>query len=111
MKRGAYLVNTARGKICDRDAVAGHSRAGSSPATRATSGSPSRRPGPPVALDAPPRHDPARLRDQPLGQARYAAGTREILECWFDGRPIREQYLIVDAGALAGAGRPLLQRR
>ena len=22
MKRGAYLVNTARGKICDRDAVA-----------------------------------------------------------------------------------------
>ena len=21
MKRGAYLVNTARGKICDRDAV------------------------------------------------------------------------------------------
>src|SRR5206468_3938014 len=37
-------------------------------------------------------------------QARYAAGTREILECWFDGRPIREEYLIVDAGHLAGAG-------
>ena len=43
MKRGAYLVNTARGKICDRDAVARASRAGSSPATRATSGSRSRR--------------------------------------------------------------------
>ena len=37
-------------------------------------------------------------------QARYAAGVREILECWFDGRPIREEYLIVQAGALAGAG-------
>ena len=37
-------------------------------------------------------------------QARYAAGTREILECWFDGRPIREEYLIVDGGKLAGAG-------
>ena len=37
-------------------------------------------------------------------QARYAAGTREILECWFEGRPIREEYLIVDRGRLAGAG-------
>jgi formate dehydrogenase len=37
-------------------------------------------------------------------QARYAAGTREILECFFEGRPIREEYLIVDAGKLAGAG-------
>jgi formate dehydrogenase len=37
-------------------------------------------------------------------QARYAAGTREILECWFEGRPIREEYLIVDKGRLAGAG-------
>jgi formate dehydrogenase len=37
-------------------------------------------------------------------QARYAAGSREILECWFAGRPIREEYLIVDGGKLAGAG-------
>jgi formate dehydrogenase len=37
-------------------------------------------------------------------QARYAAGTREILECWFEGRPIREEYLIVHRGRLAGAG-------
>ena len=37
-------------------------------------------------------------------QARYAAGAREILACWFDGRPIREEYLIVDGGTLAGAG-------
>jgi formate dehydrogenase len=37
-------------------------------------------------------------------QARYAAGVREILECWFDDRPIRDEYLIVDAGELAGSG-------
>jgi formate dehydrogenase len=37
-------------------------------------------------------------------QARYAAGTREILECFFANRPIREEYLIVQGGALAGAG-------
>ena len=37
-------------------------------------------------------------------QARYAAGTREILECWFEKRPIRNEYLIVDGGKLAGAG-------
>jgi formate dehydrogenase len=37
-------------------------------------------------------------------QARYAAGTREILECWFEGRPVREEYLIVDRGKLAGTG-------
>jgi formate dehydrogenase len=29
---------------------------------------------------------------------------REILECWFAGQPIRDEYLIVDAGKLAGAG-------
>ena len=37
-------------------------------------------------------------------QARYAAGTREILECWFDARPIRDEYLIVEGGKLAGTG-------
>jgi formate dehydrogenase len=37
-------------------------------------------------------------------QARYAAGTREILESYFSGKPIREEYLIVSGGGLAGAG-------
>jgi len=37
-------------------------------------------------------------------QARYAAGTREILENYFAGTPQREEYLIVDDGRLAGAG-------
>jgi formate dehydrogenase len=37
-------------------------------------------------------------------QARYAAGVREILECFFDRRPIRDEYLIVHGGRLAGTG-------
>ncbi len=37
-------------------------------------------------------------------QARYAAGVREILECWFEDKDIRDEYLIVDGGKLAGAG-------
>lgn len=37
-------------------------------------------------------------------QGRYAAGTREILECFLAGQPIREEYLIVDGGRLAGTG-------
>jgi formate dehydrogenase len=37
-------------------------------------------------------------------QTRYAAGVREILECYFEGRPIRDEYLIVQGGGLAGAG-------
>jgi formate dehydrogenase len=37
-------------------------------------------------------------------EARFAAGTREILECWFEKRPIREEYVIVDGGKLAGTG-------
>jgi formate dehydrogenase len=37
-------------------------------------------------------------------QARYAAGTRETLERWFDGRPIRDEYLIVEGGKPAGTG-------
>jgi formate dehydrogenase len=37
-------------------------------------------------------------------QARYAAGTREILECWLEGRPIRDEYLIISGGGLAGTG-------
>ena len=35
---------------------------------------------------------------------RYAAGTREILENFFDKKPIRDEYLIVQDGKLAGTG-------
>jgi formate dehydrogenase len=57
-----------------------------------------------VADDAASRHDAHTSGTSLSAQARYAAGTREILECWFEGRPIREEYLIVDGGRLAGTG-------
>jgi len=37
-------------------------------------------------------------------QTRYAAGTRGILECWFEDRPTRDEYLIAKEGKLAGVG-------
>jgi formate dehydrogenase len=105
MKRGAYLVNTARGLICDRDAVV---RALESGQLAGYAGD--------VWFPQPPRSDhpwrgmphhgmtPHISGSSLSAQARYAAGTREILECWLAGRPIRDDYLIVDGGALAGTG-------
>ena len=60
---------------------------------------------PPLAHDAPPRHDPAHLRHQPLGPGplRRRARARSS-SAGSTGRPIREEYLIVDGGTLAGAG-------
>jgi formate dehydrogenase len=37
-------------------------------------------------------------------QTRYADGVREILECVFEGTDIRDEYLIVKDGDLAGVG-------
>jgi formate dehydrogenase len=105
MKRGAYLVNTARGKIADRDAVARALESGQLAGYAGDVWFPQ-----PAPKDHPWRHMPhhgmtPHISGSSLSaQARYAAGTREILECWFEGRPIREEYLIVDGGQLAGAG-------
>jgi len=105
MKRGAYLVNTARGKICDRDAVARACEIGQLAGYAGDVWFPQ-----PAPKDHPwrtmPHHGmtPHISGSSLSAQARYAAGTREILECWFDGRPIREEYLIMEAGKLAGAG-------
>lgn len=33
-------------------------------------------------------------------QARYAQGVKEILQNYFDGKPQREDYLILDQGKL-----------
>jgi formate dehydrogenase len=105
MKRGAYLVNTARGKICDRDAVAEACESGQLAGYAGDVWFPQ-----PAPQDHPwrtmPHHGmtPHTSGTSLSAQARYAAGVREILECWFEGRPIREDYLIVDGGQLAGAG-------
>jgi formate dehydrogenase len=105
MKRGAYLINTARGKICDRDAVAAACESGQLAGYAGDVWFPQPAPG-----DHPwrtmPHHGmtPHTSGTSLSAQARYAAGAREILESWFGGRPIREEYLIVDGGNLAGTG-------
>jgi formate dehydrogenase len=105
MKRGAYLVNTARGKICDRDAVARACETGQLAGYAGDVWFPQ-----PAPEDHPwrtmPYHGmtPHTSGSSLSAQTRYAAGVREILECWLDDRPIREEYLIVHGGKLAGAG-------
>jgi formate dehydrogenase len=105
MKRGAYLVNTARGKIVNRDAIVHALESGQLAGYAGDVWYPQ-----PAPADHPwrtmPHHGmtPHISGTSLSAQTRYAAGTREILECWFEGRPIREEYLIVDGGKLAGAG-------
>jgi formate dehydrogenase len=105
MKRGAYLINTARGKICDRDAIVEALGSGQLAGYAGDVWFPQ-----PAPEDHPwrtmPHHGmtPHVSGSSLSAQTRYAAGTREILESYFAGRPLREEYLIVDGGALAGAG-------
>ena len=105
MKRGAYLVNTARGKICDRDAIARALESGQLSGYAGDVWFP--QPAPNVHVwRSMPNHGmtPHTSGTSLSAQARYAAGVREILECFFDGTPIREPYLIVKNGDLAGMG-------
>jgi formate dehydrogenase len=105
MKRGTYLVNTARAKICDRDAVVRALESGQLAGYAGDVWFPQ-----PAPQDHPwrtmPHHGmtPHISGSSLSAQTRYAAGTREILECFFESRPIRDEYLIVEGGRLAGAG-------
>ena len=105
MRRGSYLINTARGKICDRDAVAAACESGQLAGYAGDVWFPQ-----PAPQDHPwrtmPHHGmtPHVSGSSLSAQARYAAGTREILECWLDEAPIRDEYLIVEGGSLAGTG-------
>ena len=105
MKRGSYLINTARALIADRDAVDQALRSGQLAGYAGDVWYPQ-----PPPADHPwrtmPHHGmtPHISGTSLSAQARYAAGTREILESWFDGTPIRDEYLIVAGGGLAGTG-------
>ncbi|MFC4007009.1 NAD-dependent formate dehydrogenase [Nonomuraea purpurea] len=105
MKRGAYLINTARARIADRDAIVRALESGRLAGYAGDVWYPQ-----PAPSDHPwrtmPHHGmtPHISGSSLSAQTRYAAGTREILEAWLDGTPIREEYLIVEGGAQAGAG-------
>jgi formate dehydrogenase len=105
MRRGSYIVNTARGAIMDRDAVVRALESGQLAGYAGDVWFPQ-----PAPADHPwrtmPHHGmtPHVSGTTLTAQARYAAGTREILENWLAGRPIRPEYLIVDGGGYAGTG-------
>ena len=105
MRKGSYIVNTARGKICDKDAITRALESGQLAGYAGDVWFPQPAPNDHTWRTA-PNHalTPHTSGTSLSAQARYAAGVREILECWFENRPIREEYLIVQSGSLAGTG-------
>ena len=105
MKKGAYIVNTARGKICDKDAIAAALKSGQLSGYAGDVWFPQ-----PAPNDHPwrsmPHHGmtPHTSGTSLSAQTRYADGVREILECFFEKKEIRNQYLIVKDGELACMG-------
>ena len=105
MRRGAYLINTARGLIVDRDAIVRALDSGQLAGYAGDVWYPQ-----PAPTEHPwrtmPHHGmtPHISGSSLSAQARYAAGIREILESYFADTPIRDEYLIVEGGRLAGAG-------
>jgi len=106
-KRGAWLVNTARGAICDKDAVA----------AALASGRLSGYAGDVWDVQPAPEGHVWRAAKNPLGggngmvphysgttldaQARYANGVRSILANYFGGKPQEPANVIVGGGAYA----------
>lgn len=105
MKRGTYLINCARGKLVERDAVVQALQSGHLAGYAGDVWFPQ-----PAPADHPWRTMPFNGMTPHMSgtslsaQARYAAGTLEILQSYFEGTRIREEYLIVDGGKLAGTG-------
>lgn len=105
MRRGSYIVNPARGAIADRDAIVRALESGRLAGYAGDVWYPQ-----PAPADHPwrsmPQHGmtPHTSGTTLSAQARYAAGVREILESFFEGSPIRPEYLIVEGGDYAGTG-------
>ena len=106
MKKGAYIVNTARGKICDKDAIAAAIESGQLAGYAGDVWFPQPAPNDHIWRNMPHNGMTPHTSGTSLSaQARYAAGVREILECLFDGSKQREEYTIVANGELAGTGK------
>ena len=105
MRRGSYIVNTARAEETVPEAIVAALKSGQLAGYAGDVWYP--QPPPP---DHPWRTMPNNAMTPHVSgttlsaQARYAAGTREILESWFAGKPLRPEYLIVEGGKLAGTG-------
>ncbi|CAK0786476.1 hypothetical protein CVIRNUC_009689 [Coccomyxa viridis] len=102
MKKGAYLVNTARGAIVDRDALvkvleSGH-LAGYAGDVWFPQPAPADHPWRTMPNHAMTPHYSGTTLD---AQARYAAGTKEILRRTFDNEPLNETDVIVQGGRMA----------
>ncbi|KAF8638080.1 hypothetical protein AX16_010712 [Volvariella volvacea WC 439] len=103
-KKGAWLVNTARGAICDKDAVAAALKSGHLAGYS----------GDVWDVQPAPKDHVWRTVKNPLGggngmvphysgstldaQARYANGTRSILENYLTGKPQEPQNVIIGLG-------------
>ncbi|KAK9804285.1 hypothetical protein WJX72_004788 [[Myrmecia] bisecta] len=102
MKKGSYLVNTARGKICDRDAVAEALKSGHLAGYAGDVWYPQ-----PAPKDHPWRTMPNHAMTPHYSgttldaQARYAAGTKEVLRRTFDKEPLNPTDVIVEGGKMA----------
>jgi len=105
MKRGAYIVNTARGKICDKDAIAEALKSGQLGGYAGDVWFPQPAPPDHVWRTMPWEGMTPHISGTSLpAQARYAAGVREVLENYFDKKEIRKEYQVVTGGKLAGVG-------
>lgn len=103
-KDGAWLVNTARGAICDKDAVAAAVRSGKLNGYS----------GDVWNVQPAPQNHPWRTMKNPLGggngmvphysgttldaQARYANGTKQIIDNYLNGRAQEVANVIVGIG-------------
>jgi formate dehydrogenase len=111
MRRGSYIVNTARAEETVPDAIVAALRSGQLAGYAGDVWFPQ-----PPPADHPWRTMPNNAMTPHVSgttlsaQARYAAGAREILESFFAGTPIRPEYLIVEGGKLAGTGATSYQK-
>ena len=103
MRPGSYIINNARGKLVERDAVVTALETGHLAGYAGDSWYPQ-----PAPADHPWRRmlrngmTPHTSGTTLSAQLRYAAGVREILDCFFGCGHLSDRYLLVDKGHLAG---------